>query len=602
MAQDDMEYEKRFEALENRIKSLEAGFSDITCKIESASRAGFPSPPLFGSGEGISVPPGTPPISEEAITWAGRASVLPRAATFSFLLVIALILRTVADSGFVDKLVGAVLGMGYAGALMIAAWFMYRKKSPEAPVFAVSGAVLLSTVVVETHSRFLTLPLVPAYLTLIAMGIFLMIMSRRFATYLPISAGVLGMCIAGAAMDYPNPSWPLVSLVLLAGDFLGFYASRLKSRSWLRWLVLIITIVMTGYWSFRLSVALAQGGSPPDNLYAAFFGPGVAALFAAFFALALVGILRGLETGIDIFDLATPSIAAVWAFAASSVVLGAAGADSWVLPAIGGGLAVLHFAIALWLAARGKGRTAGATSFSVAALLLLFMAIPREHLVFTWGLAVTALAGLGFALLSRAWVSGGMRIASYVAQVGSAFALAIAVLSRDASALGPWETIPAIIVAMAGIFQFGWCRGMIRAPASWGSEAKSGDKVVVGVLVGALSSLFMAGRIVLAQYVLPLLSSNQEAWFGCGQSVLINIAAIAVVVFAAARTDRELRNVALLIVIAGALKVFMVDLLNRHGMPLVASVLTFGIAAAIFSVVLGRWPRGDKPDGGSVAY
>jgi hypothetical protein len=38
----------------------------------------------------------------------------------------------------------------------------------------------------------------------------------------------------------------------------------------------------------------------------------------------------------------------------------------------------------------------------------------------------------------------------------------------------------------------------------------------------------------------------------------------------------------------------MLDLLNYHGFPLVASVLTFGVAAAVFSIALGRWPHPEK--------
>ncbi|MDA8409210.1 MAG: hypothetical protein M0001_02320 [Treponema sp.] len=609
MAQDEKGLEERVSLLEKRIEGLETGFAALSRQLDEA-RSGATSlgmPPLFGGGGGDSPAPGAAPISDEAISWAGRTSLLQRAATFSFLLVVALILRTITDAGVVDKLLGAIIGMGYATALMVASWFMYRRKSPAAPVFAASGAVLLATVVVETHNRFLSLPLVPAYLTLVAMGVGLVLVSRRYATYLPVAAGVIGMCVAGVAMDYPNPSWPLLALILVFANILGFYASSLKSRSWLRWLVLFVTIAMIGYWSFILG-GVPSGGGLPEGLYAGFFTPSLVILFAGFLVFAVLGLSKGFSKGFDAFDLATPSIAALWAYTSAIMAMAGFSGWNWALIAVGAALVLVHFVLSLWFAARAGrggqsardgqtgrgGQTAPATAFAVAAMLLLFMTIPRGGAAFVPGLAVAALAALGLAFLGRLWNSRGMRIASYFGQALAASALAIDVLARYRGTLEPWEMVPALVVAGSGIFQFLWCRGIFRPRSPRFEMEGTGDRAAVVVLVGGLSSLFMAGRIGIAWIVAPFLADPQTAWFVCGQSVLINVAAIAVVLFAAARADRELRNVAILIVIAGALKVFMLDLLNYHGFPLVASVLTFGVAAAVFSIALGRWPHSGK--------
>ncbi|HUX40218.1 MAG TPA: hypothetical protein VMV83_03535 [Rectinemataceae bacterium] len=613
MPREEAELEGRIAALESRMGALEKGLAALSRQLEESRNqaSALAMPPLFGGGGGGSTPGSVEPISEEAISWAGRTSLLQRAATFSFLLVIALILRTITDAGIVDKLLGGIIGMGYAAALMIASWFMYKRKSPEAPVFAASGAVLLATVVVETHGRFLSLPLIPAYLTLVVMGIGLALISRRYTTYLPVSAGVIGMCVAGAAMDFPSPSWPLLSLILLFANILGFYASSLKNRSWLRWLVLFVTIGLIGYWSFLLGDARGRGGPIPDSLYPAFFAPSLGLLFAAFLVFAIVGLNKGFERGFDAFDLATPSVAGIWVYASATMALGASASTAWALLLIGAVLVIAHFGLSLWLAARGgssgaegsgasEGRqTAAATSFSVAALLLLLMTIPRGGPAFVPGLAIAALASLGLAFLARLWDSGGMRAASYFGQITAATVLAADILARNHGTLRLWEMIPALLLAGSGIFQFLWCRGIIRPRSARLAIEGGGDRVAVAVLVGGLSSLFMAGRIGIAWLIAPLLAESQIAWFVCGQSVLINVAAVAVVIFAASRVDRELRNVALLIVIAGALKVFMLDLLNYHGLPLVASVLTFGLAAAVFSVALGRWPRIARADGDS---
>jgi hypothetical protein len=43
--------------------------------------------------------------------------------------------------------------------------------------------------------------------------------------------------------------------------------------------------------------------------------------------------------------------------------------------------------------------------------------------------------------------------------------------------------------------------------------------------------------------------------------------------------------------VVGCLKVFLVDLFSGSGLPLVLSVLSFGVVAMVGSIIMGRWPR-----------
>ena len=70
-----------------------------------------------------------------------------------------------------------------------------------------------------------------------------------------------------------------------------------------------------------------------------------------------------------------------------------------------------------------------------------------------------------------------------------------------------------------------------------------------------------------------------------------NASAAGIMIFAYFRRNKEVRNVAIMVTLIGAVKVFIYDLLGAHGVPLVASVFTFGLAAAIESVALGRWQK-----------
>jgi hypothetical protein len=79
--------------------------------------------------------------------------------------------------------------------------------------------------------------------------------------------------------------------------------------------------------------------------------------------------------------------------------------------------------------------------------------------------------------------------------------------------------------------------------------------------------------------------------FTCSQSVLINTAAVFLIVLAYLRRDTEIRNVAILVTVVGGIKVFAFDLLSTHGLPLVFSVFSFGQAALVESIALGKWQK-----------
>jgi len=249
--------DKREKELEDRIQMLEKHLERLTAHIGDDGAAPVSKPALPKAKDYPDEE--MPELSEEVLSWASRNAVLPRLATVCFLMVIALVLRTITDSGLVNKLLGSGLGMGYATALMIFSWYNYSKESPLAPVFAACGVVLMSTIVVETHMHFQALLLVPAYLTLMATGFSMALMSRRFNAFVPISVGVLGMCFAGAAIDYPRPFFPYLSLVLLTANVLGYVAAQLKRCSWLRWSVLAVTMIMLQLWGIRLGILRVHG-------------------------------------------------------------------------------------------------------------------------------------------------------------------------------------------------------------------------------------------------------------------------------------------------------------------------------------------------------
>lgn len=585
--------EKREKELESRIQMLERQLDRLSAHIGTEDAA--PPAPVPGTRQPATQYPDDgemPELSEEVLSWAGRNAVLPRLAAVCFLMVIALILRTVTDSGLVGKLPGSGLGMGYATALMILGWYKYGKESPLAPVFAACGVVLMSTIVVETHTHFKSLPLVPAYLTLMATGFGMALMSRRFNAFVPISVGVLGMCFAGAAIDYPHPFFPYLALVLYTANVLGYFAARLKRCSWLRWSVLVVTMVMLQLWGVRLGMLLRKGEAIPPELAPAWYLPVLAIFFLTFIFLSLLGIIKAGSQRISRFDFSLPTINVILAFTLARHVTEAGQMNVNLLGVIALLGAAGLLGMVFWFARRDIVGAPGTNTFAFSGGTLLAFALPAATGTFVLSLPVISLVAISMAIASRVWENGGLRGTTYLMNIYACLALAFALRGEGPVATDPVNMLPAGLLAVVSIYHYRWCRrSPVPAASALFDAFDRNDRSAVLLLLGGLVGGFFMIRIGLFQAMQFVPVEIQRDVFRCGQSVLINAAAIGLIVLAYLRQDKEIRNVAILVTVVGAIKVFFYDLLGTHGLPLVFSIFSFGMAAAIESIALGKWQK-----------
>jgi hypothetical protein len=586
--------EKREKELENRIQMLEKHLERLSAHIsdEGADPAATIPPPRPRQKEKNYPDEEMPELSEEVLSWASRNAVLPRLAAICFLMVIALVLRTITDSGLVTKLLGSGIGMGYAAALMAFSWYKYAKESPLAPVFAACGVVLMSSVVVETHMHFQSLPLVPAYLTLMATGFSMALMSRRFNAFVPISVGVLGMCFAGAAIDYPHPFFPYLSLVLYTANVLGYFAAKLKRCSWLRWSVLFVTLIMLQLWGIRLGILLRKGEAIPPDLALSWYLPVLAVFFATFTILSLFSITRENNSKISKFDFSLPTLNVIWTFTAAHHMISAGNANLYLLGTIGILCAAAHFGVAFWCAKRGVKGAPGTNTFVCAGAALLVLSLPPATGSFIMSLPVISLVAITMAIVSRVWENGGVRGTTYLMNIYACMALVVTLRSEGPGATDAINMLPAGLLAVISIYHYQWCRWWpVPENSALFDAFDRNDRSAALLLLGGLASGFFMIRIGIFQAMQLVPAAMQRDAFRSGQSVLINVAAIALILFAYLRRDKEIRNVAILVTIVGATKVFLYDLLGIHGLPLVFSVFSFGVAAAVESLALGKWQK-----------
>lgn len=535
--------------------------------------------------------------SEEILSWVGKSSLLPRVSATCFLLVVALILRTVTDNGLLDGQVGSLLGMAYAGTLVGAGWYLYGRSRPLAPIFTVCGAVLMYIIVIETHARFASLPSLPAYAILLVTGGATATISYRYHRALPVLIGTLGMGVAAVAIDYPTPYFPHLAMVLLVANLFGAFATRLRSCSWLRWILLILTAAMMQVWGVKIALG-PRSGIDLGALGEPWFFPVLTLLAVGFFSIGLWAAVRPGKDPMARFDLLLPTVNALWVFAVAGYMLRRDEVYLVLLGLVGIALAAGFYAFAGWLKSRGEERKPAVAAYLMASVTVLGAGMAAVTGGLLAALVVWALTACGLGVFSRSWENGGLRGRSYLIQLCAGLGLAALLLDRGPAIAPQAQLVAAALVAGSGFWHYLWCR---RTPpladASLLARIDPEDRSAVLLLLGALLTAFIWLRIVL--YLVAGGSTGEPAAiFQAGQSVVIIVAAVGLMLVGFYRgRNRELRNVAVLVTLIAAGKVFLFDLFNIRGVPLVTSVFLFGVALSLISLALTRWSKNESHEG-----
>jgi hypothetical protein len=597
-------------SIEDRIGDLEAQLGALRLRLEKVETGESRPHPQPATAAAITVvqpqlesqvPAAAPPRAATRdggggiARWAGTSALLPSVSTVSFLLVAALALRTLTDSGVVGPRAGAFTGLAYAAALMVAGWVLYMRRSALAPVFAVCGGVLLCSIVVETNTRFAALGTAAAFTALGATCLFLTVVGERGRTALPGAVGVLGASLAGIALTVPHQQFAPLLALLLGASLLAIPVSRRLKSDWIGWTLFVLSSAALLVWSVRIKVSLTPDG-PPGDMAGTFWFPYLVNAFALLWVgQSLAGLLRPPGPRPSFLSLSLPVLGCTLAFVASLQV---AAADGTVrrLGVTGLLVAAGLVAMAAWSGLRGGGGAAALNSFAVAAVVLFAFGYASATGSLLGALPFLSFTAFGLALLSQRWRSGGTRVISYLLQIAVAVALTLLLVSGGRTATSPGvAALAAGALALAGLLHHRWCRR--HAPPE-GSAAfaliGAGDRCAVALLTASLAGAFFLLRTG-AFLVLSARMADARNAFGGAQSVIITVTAMALFALAAARRSTELRSVAILVTLVGAVKVFTYDLVALQGVPRVVSVFSFGLLAAFASVVLGRWQRRNPP-------
>lgn len=530
-----------------------------------------------------------PRSDEEEDSWAhvGQAVFLPRVAAVSFMLVAALILRTVTENGMLGLMAGSVIGMGYAVILVVAGVFLYLRKNSLAPVFPTCGALLLFSIIFETQNHFSSMSGQSGYLILLIAEFFILWIAIYCQAPVLLYVSVFASTLVGVAIGYSNPSFFLLGLIVLVNSVAGQVAASRGVSNSLRWYTLLFAILFWMFWAYKLNFALKFEPAKVAGLQ-----PGLFLFLIFFFWLFYTGasLRQTLKSKLPLgaFHHVLPAVVAGGCFLAVNAVLSPWVGKQELVGAITVALSAAYLGLVAWLASRNEQDIPGGKEFVAAASILLIqgLAIAVPPL---WALPVWTVAAAILTLRADQWRSGGIRVMSYLFQ---AFVLIFG-LRHETFAAGhvSWPVGMVVFGLMAGctLWLYRWCR---QHPPQYDSAFFAvfdrNDFSAVFLLCLGLFHGFAAVRFLLFALFQDSLAESASA-FACVQSVLVNTGIVGLLVLGLKGRNRELITVAGGIILVAAVKVFLLDLFRASGVPLVVSVFSFGIVAATSSVVLRKW-------------
>ncbi|MHB8790588.1 MAG: DUF2339 domain-containing protein [Desulfobulbaceae bacterium] len=523
------------------------------------------------------------------------SALLPRIATICFLLVVALILRTVTDNQLINVQVGSVLGMSYAAILILLGFRLYARKSRLAPVFPGCGILLLFSIVLETHAHYHTLSALGAYAILFAGGATIFALSIRHRASALVCLGVPGTVAVAMAIDFPYPDFPVMGLLLLSAIIAASYSFKQKMCRYLRWFVLILAALFWLLWTSKMDTIPSCAEPVAEAMSPSWFLPLLLAFWVVYLATVVLNVLKK-DLQLGVFESIIPTVTAVGGFVAANIVvtnwLGGMGARYWLYAAMVI-IAVMHLLLAWWLARHDRDKAAGSNVFILAGACLIITTsavLLRKNI--GYALPVWSASALLLAHLSAAWRNQGVRLTSYFMQ---AVTCVVAIASGALSAPFPLPLASGLATAglcVFGLSQYQWSRHHPPDPTHsfFFTRIDRQDYLAVILLVCGLLGGYGLGQVILHQ-VLAGMTADFSFQFQSGQSLLINSGALVLMYLALKGRNRELIVIAAIIALIGAGKVFILDMFGIKGVPLVLSVFSTGVVAAFGSVVMGRWQQ-----------
>ncbi|MDH4316761.1 MAG: hypothetical protein OEV64_00060 [Desulfobulbaceae bacterium] len=525
--------------------------------------------------------------SSEILDKVAKTSLLPRIAAVCFILVFALILRTLTDNNIINTRAGSLIGVFYAAGLIIWGVRLLKKGSKLAAVFKTSGVFLLYMILLETHTRFESFSSFFVYTCLASVLLSVSWVSIKNKLSGFNTLGIFGTALAASLIDFPQPHFGQLHLLLLTANILAFISAKIIGKGeWNRLLVFGLTICMSILWTLRLQAELNLNEVVPAFASLNWYIPITLLFITSFTLMPIILVIR--KTTFSILDLLLPFLSATWLFSLLNAGLEALSFSPLITGVSAAAWALFYAAFSGSRICKTDRDVPALSAMVIAAFFLLVAALPNITGDILPALIIWSFLGLGLSMAAQKYELNGLRFFSYLFQ---SIVCIIGIVSGKFIAA---TTTPVISGATAGLLMTvsGYQFNMFRRnpPSSHGffKHVDRSDNSCILLLVTALISCFMMLQITGYQILLAISSTADKDLPGI-QSLLLNIGAMAIFLHARKTRKKEFLAIAVFLAIVNGFKVFLYDMFNTGSGPLVLSVLSFGGVAAVASLVLSKW-------------
>jgi hypothetical protein len=521
--------------------------------------------------------------------WISKGALLQKMAIICFILVFALLLRTVTDYGYVNALAGSFLGLVYVSILAAVGCVFYVTGKQMANVFSISGFLLLFAIVFESYGRFDSIPIGVAYAILMTALLTSAVVGIKYRVAKLLSVSLVGVTISGLAIGFPRVHFPLSGLLFFAANVVAIIAAKRLDNGKLKWPVTLLTLLFWAIWAFKAHVPLGRDEFVPEYVYLSWLGP----LLICFVALYFITYFKRYFSGVKltVYDAVIPSLNMLLLFLAGSVVLKDYWQQSWLLGLLALTMGFVHFAVGWRLATEVRDRFVGVGGAFVAGAIILALGVPVVVGNVAWAIACWSLLAYSLARLSGRCNSGVIRLVSYLYLIFALWTgLALGVFEAGKAVAPQASLTAAAALAFFGLIQYHWCRHNLPPTGSLFAKLDSRDYSAAALLLVCLAGFYLLFSMTI-DLISTMVLADPANTIKCGRSIIINMAATFLLVIGGRRHDLELVWIAVFLAVIGCMKVFLVDLFGASGIPLVLSVLSFGVVAMAGSIVMGRWHK-----------
>jgi len=581
---------KEVESLRERIAGFEARLEQLEANGGERSK-----PVIDTDDDRVPPTPAVKPLADDDRQWrrVGQEVWLPRVAALSFMLVVALILRTVTDNGMVPREVGIGLGGFYAVSLIVWGCRLYQGGGRLAPVFPACGTLLLFSIIYEANIHFASLSLMGTYLILLASEMLIVTIGVRCRAVVLLYLAVFFSTAVGISLDFPDPMFEMLALVLLVNVVAAQIAAERQISGKLRWLTLFLVSLFWTLWGYKLHFALSNDPASAPGIGLLWSLP----LLGTFYLFYIFSSLRATLKrggGVGPFHYVMPIVNAGGAFVVAYFIV-----DPWLglggLTAQGSALlSAVYIAVAAYFLRKGRG----GREYVLGATILLIEALPLVVPVI-WALPIWVGAAAVLTVLSSRWQSGAVRVISYLFQLFVVF-FAYRLVNYETMDV-PWLQGMVLAAFMGGccLWLYRWCRlNPPRYESVFFKFVDSADLSANILLFIGLLHLYSTLRFGAVALVDTFFQETPYA-FACSKSIIINLGAVVLMLIGRRNCNRELLMAAVPLVLIGAIKVFLFDLFRGQGMPLIISVFSFGVVAVVSSLTLKAVSATEKDEKGA---